>query len=404
MSSGLPVVAIFGAQGVVLRSNDHCKDTETTELECRCYDTDIDLYKIIAQDRPSVFISFGDLEDYSRLMGAPFDLRRRWLHFPHGFSLDEVGRQAYGSFIGDITMSRAAPPLVTVFTPAYRTGERIQRPLKSLLAQSYAEWEWIIVDDSDDDGATFQMLSTIAAQDGRIGVFKAHRHSGRIGEVKRQAALIGRGSILVELDHDDELTGDALGNVVRAFNRYPEAGFAYTDCAEVFEDGRNAVYPNGWGFGYGTTYPISYGSRQLLAHRAPCVNPKTIRHIVSAPNHIRAWRRTTYEEMGGHSPLLATADDYELCVRTFLHTRMIQMQTLGYIQYYNSTGNTQILRNKDIQRAVRSVQHAYDARIHQRFVELGIEDHGWTPSGFDWSVPNPETEQHASLIWFPGMS
>lgn len=401
MSSGLPVVAIFGALDIVLRSDDGCRETETTEMECRCYATDEELHSILARDRPSVIISLGNVEDYPKLMRAPFEVRRRWLHFPRGADPKEMGRRAYSTFITDIAVPREAPPLITVFTAAFKTGDRIFRPFRSLLSQTYPEWEWIILDDSDDNGETFSQLSALARQDGRIYVFRAHRHSGRIGEVKRQAAMMGRGSILVELDHDDELTHTCLSDLVSAFGHYPEAGFAYSDCAEVFEDGRNAVYPDGWGFGYGITTPIEYRGRNLLAHRAPCANPKTIRHIVSAPNHVRAWRRSTYESLGGHSPLLATADDYELCVRTFLATRMIQVRTLGYIQYYNTTGNTQVLRNKDIQRAVRSVQYAYDLRIHQRFEELGIDDYLWdgTLGHCVWSRPAPENEQHACLIW-----
>ena len=399
----LPVITIFGALNVQLQSRGPVPDVETRELDCRCYSTDVDIWKILATDRPVAIVSFGTIEQFPRLLALPFNLRRRWLHFPHGTPLERVGAEAFHCFLTDATTPREAPPLVTVFTPAYRTGERIHRPLRSLLAQSYSEWEWIVLDDSGDDGATFEMLNGIAATDSRIGVFRSHRQSGVIGEVKRQAAMLGRGSILVELDHDDELTVNGLADIVGAFRAFPDAGFAYTDCAEVFEAGGNATYPEGWGFGYGQTHEFIYQGRQYLAHRAPCINSKTIRHIVSAPNHIRAWKRDFYDEIGGHSPLLHVADDYELCLRTFLHTRMIQVRTLGYIQYYNQTGNTQRRRNKDIQRLVRTIQHAYESRIHERLLSLGVDDFAWNPTigQIDWMTPNPEHEPHASLIFDP---
>jgi hypothetical protein len=78
------VVAIFGALDVVLRSDTHAKETETTEMECFCYPTDGELASILAKHRPAVLISFGDVTNYPRLMAAPFDVRRRWLHFPRG--------------------------------------------------------------------------------------------------------------------------------------------------------------------------------------------------------------------------------------------------------------------------------------------------------------------------------
>ena len=149
-------------------------------------------------------------------------------------------------------------PLVTVFTPAYKTGEKISRPFLSLKEQTYTNWEWIIVDDSDDDGKTFKMLSDLARKDHRIQVFKPWEHSGIIGRIKNWACSLGRGDILVELDHDDALTDYALDNVVRGFKQFPEAGFLYTDCAEIFEDGTNLTYRKGWAFGYGSYTDVEY--------------------------------------------------------------------------------------------------------------------------------------------------
>jgi hypothetical protein len=132
-------------------------------------------------------------------------------------------------------------------------------------------------------------------------------------------------------------------------------------------------------------------------------NSVTIRHIVSAPNHLRAWRRSVYDALGGHSPLFHVADDYELCVRTFLHTRMVRIESVGYIQYYNATGNTQRVRNKDIQRLVRAVKESYDRRIHERFLDLGVEDFAWNEGrgSADLGVPHRPDAPHAGLSFRP---
>jgi len=108
------------------------------------------------------------------------------------------------------------------------------------------------------------------------------------------------------------------------------------------------------------------------------INAKTIRHIVGVPNHIRAWTRKAYFEAGGYSSL-HVADDYELLVRLFLTTRFVLVPKLCYIQFYNtaSIGNTQQTRNKEIQRVVRFVSGQYDRRIHERLVELGVDDFVW---------------------------
>jgi O-antigen biosynthesis protein len=398
----LPVVLIFGAENINLKSAGPIPHFETQDLECHCFLKDNDLQLLLYRYHPVAIVSFGDPNSFKNLNNLPFDMRRRWLHFPAGFNLDKVGQAVYSSFITDVCVPREAPPLVTVFTPTYKTGHRIQRPLQSLLSQTYKEWEWILFDDSDDDDKTFKELVEISKQDSRIHVFKSHRHSGIIGEVKKWAASLGRGKYLVELDHDDELTSDGLSNIIEAFQKNPDGLFAYTDCAEVYEVGGNNTYSKGWGFGYGTEKSEVYQGRHLISIRAPLPNPKTIRHIVSSPNHIRAWEKDFYHSIGGHSRLMHVADDYELCVRTFLNTKMIQIRRLGYIQYYNHGGsNTQFVRNKDIQRLVRSIRESYDKRIHQRFLDFGINDFVWdNKSGYsNLNIPNPEIEEYLGIIF-----
>jgi len=379
---------------------------EARDLDCRCYDTDADFWAVLAKDKPVVIVSVGDQKNFPNILSAPFYIKKRWMHIDNPDSLSSWGQQVFMCFLDNVIKERHDVPLVSVFTPSFRTGHRIWKPYTSLLSQTYVDWEWVIVDDSDDDGATFKMLSEMASNDARIRVYRESQHSGKIGNVKKTACNLSRGEFLVELDHDDELTPKALDWVVQAFEAYPEAGFVYTDSAECGEDGSPVMYPPGWGFGYGKYRAEVHGGITYQVIVSPNINPKTIRHIVAAPNHIRAWRKSVYDSIGGHNPLLHVADDYELMVRTFLHTRMVHIPRLGYVQYRNENGNTSLgVRNKDIQRLVRYISCAYDKDIHNRFIELGIDDYLWedgTPSFFRLGkVPNPEVEQHCSLVFEP---
>jgi O-antigen biosynthesis protein len=215
--------------------------------------------------------------------------------------------------------------------------------------------------------------------------------------VKNWACSLGGGHILIELDHDDELTDRALEWVVRGFGQFPEAGFLYTDCAEVYGDGRNLTYRDGWAFGYGSYRDVEYRGRLYKSGSAGNINSKTIRHIVSSPNHIRAWRRSFYESIGGHNKGLHVADDYEIIVRTFLATRMIRVPMLCYIQRIGDTA--QSVRSMDVHRHVRSIRTHYDRIIHERFLQLGCEDFAWDEQKgcFDFSLPNPVPEPHVTL-------
>jgi glycosyltransferase involved in cell wall biosynthesis len=388
---------------VELHSARLVPDFETSNLDCRCYFTDDNLLEILAKDKPNVIVSFGSLDDFPKLMVAAYDIRKKWLHFENADDLDAIGRSVYYCFM-DSTLndSKDNQPLVSVLTPAYNTGELLLRPYKSLVAQDYPDWEWVVIDDSDDDhDETFKLLKELAEKDPRVRPYRAHEHSGLIGKVKHDAASLSRGRYLAELDHDDELTFDALTHVVAGFKEFPEAGFLYSDCAEINEARESFKYPEGWGFGYGSYYDVEHQGVAYKTINAANINPKTIRHIVAAPNHIRVWERDLYFSIGGHNRHLHVADDYELMVRTFLNTRMVHVPRLCYFQFCHG-GTTNRVRNKDIQRLVRYCREWYDKAIHERFVELGVEDFVWDEKAgkSDMNRPNPEVESHCTLTAF----
>jgi glycosyltransferase involved in cell wall biosynthesis len=398
-SDKLPTICVFGQDDLKLFT-PISEDYEENRLDCRCYSSNSNLQQILIHDRPHVIITTGKRASFPGLIKAPFEMQKRWLHYDTLPDPTQLGIDAYDCYLTNIFSDQGANdnPLVTVFTPAYKTGEKIYRPFLSLKAQIYTNWEWIIVDDSDDDGETFKVLSNLAKKDHRIQVFKPWEHSGTIGKLKNWACSLGKGHILVELDHDDELTDYALEYVVKGFKQFPGAGFLYTDCAEIYENGASHTYRKGWAFGYGSYSDVEYKGKLYKSGNGGNINAKTIRHIISTPNHIRAWRKSFYESIGGHNKELHVADDYEIIVRTFLKTRMIRVPKLCYIQYISNT--TQQMRNRDIHRHVRSIRAHYDRMIHDRFLELGCEDFIWDEknSCSDFNVPNPKVEPHVTLI------
>lgn len=398
MAAKLPVVCIFGGKDIQLFSSKEAPSIETRDLTCHCFDDDSELETVLITFKPHVIVTFGTMKSFAKLMASPFEVRRRWLHFDDASNLDLVGMQAFNCYLAVCLHKREEEPLVSVFTPTYRTGDRFLRPLTSMKAQIYKNWEWVIWDDSDDNGRTAAMVKAHADLDHRMRLIRPERHSGVIGEVKYNTCALSRGDILVELDHDDELTPDALRWVVAAYKKFPEAGFYYTDYAEVDTNLNPLRYPDGWGFGLGSYRKEMFRGKELLVAQTPGISSKTIRHLVAAPNHIRAWRRDTYFEIGGHNREIHVADDLEIMIRTFLATRMVHIPRLGYVQYQDG-GNTQRVRNMDIQRHVRYIAWKYDQRIHDRFVALGLNDYIWNDKtqSSNINLPNPPNVEVASL-------
>jgi glycosyltransferase involved in cell wall biosynthesis len=282
-------------------------------------------------------------------------------------------------------------PKVSIFTPTYETHpNRLKRLYESLKAQTIGNWEWVVVDDSQGN-TTWELLKQIAEKDYRV---RPHRmlpiSEGNIGLVKRRAAMLCEGDWLLEVDHDDALISDCLKVCLDAANGNKDAGFIYTDCCELYEDGEFKSYDydrsgnwygrpdNYYCWGYAGHTMVVADGKEYLAHHTADINPRTIRFNIGMPNHARMWRRDVYHRIGGHNSKFPVADDFELIIRTFLNTRMIHVKEMLYLQYSNrnsTTSNNSI----DINRRARLIRDYYNDKIHQRILDLGGVDWDWDP-------------------------
>jgi len=254
--------------------------------------------------------------------------------------------------------------MISVCTSTYNnTPEQLARAWASLKAQTYTNWVWNIYDDSTDPTVWANLYGLCADERYKIDLYRPHVPSrGNIGLSKHNCFMLAKGDILVELDADDVLTPDALQLVSDTFDR--GAGFAYSDWCEILPDGQSGKYPDGWAFGFGDHYWDTEHS--VWAMKAPPINEITIRHIVSAPNHLRAWDSDLYRKIGGHDITLPVADDFDLVVRTFLEAELTHIPKMLYIQYVGSH-TAQRQRNDLIQTLVADLAEKYRDRITARF-------------------------------------
>ena len=356
-------------------------DYEANELTVKYLEDDTDSIRIIAEFKPDSIVTHGkSFKSFPNLASLPLQFRRKWINIDNEEDLKNVGDIAY-----DVSQQAMLDPtnmndesLISFFTPIYNTKEKLYETYESVARQTYDNWEWILMNDSTDGGRTLKIAEDIAKNDPRVKIYDLREKSGGcIGEVKWRACSMARGYIVAELDHDDLLAENCAMDLHNAAQAHPECGFFYGDTAEVNEEWENNKYEPGFALGYGNYRDEEYKGKMLSPANQQNINPKTIRHIVGVPNHIRAWRRTTYFEIGGHNRSLTVVDDYELIVRTFLNTIMCKIPKLSYIQFlYNNAGgrNTHDLSRADIQRRTRTIAAHYNEQIKARFEELGQHD------------------------------
>lgn len=369
-------------------------------ITVKVYEPDEKIF--INPKNPRIYVSLGDAaEEFTTLYALPYHERKRWLDYksPEEIQpaflfycwLNRTDPLPENKIIPDTHFS-SDTPLVSVFTAAYRSREKIQRPYCSLLNQTYSNWEWVIIDDSGDEDATYNQ-DLLPLDDSRVRRYRQDSRNGYIGATKRYAAGLCTGEILVEVDHDDELAPDCLWKIVSAFQRHPECGFVYGDCAEIYE-GSNDSHWYGWncGFGYGVYYRVWVHeiNRWQNVLRNTIINGTTILHLAGLPNHPRAWTKEYYHLIGGHREELLVADDYDMLVRSFLCTKYVCIPNLLYLQYRNENGdNSTFSRNQQIQILVNELYKYYSQRIFSRVNELGLQEDGSYSPVWERNIDDP---------------
>lgn len=304
-----------------------------------------------------------DTPDVELLLNQPYWIRAKWILVDED-PMHDYYQQAVQSELNGVR------PTVSIFTPVKEVKvSEFYCTVQSVRDQTMNDFDWVILDDGECSSEFIKRLSLEV--DPRIRYIRLNSISnGNIGLVKQSACSLCRGDILVELDHDDLLMSTALEEVVGAFESNPEVGFVYSDCVEYdATKGRSKEYGDGLAFGFSHHYDYL----NFRPYTVAPVNPLTIRHITSVPNHVRAWRWEVYHEIGGHNPYFRIADDYELIVRTFLATKMMYIPKMLYIQKFNGN-NTQLKNLVDIQSRVDEVVRHYNPFITRRFESLGIKD------------------------------
>jgi O-antigen biosynthesis protein len=246
-------------------------------------------------------------------------------------------------------------PKISVITPTYNTPKDVlARTWASLKRQTFTDWEWVVWDDSTNDSVWQQLYGMASDERYRIVAHRSHTPSGNIGRVKRRAFMSAEGDYLVELDHDDELTPDALEEIARAMDEGYD--FCFSDWCEVMPDGLTGVYPDGWGLGYGSkSWNEQHQAWQLSV---PVMNEDTVKHIVGVPNHVRAWKAQFYQMIGGHDATLDVCDDYDLLLRTYINGDCGHIPKLLYKQHIGEH-TAQRKKNNRIQQLVPIIYEKY---------------------------------------------
>jgi O-antigen biosynthesis protein len=189
-------------------------------------------------------------------------------------------------------------PLITVITPVFNTPvEHLREAVQSVLAQAYENWELVLIDDGSSDAELHHALPLLAARDRRVILKSLEKHEG-ISAASNEGLAFARGEWVTFLDHDDILEADALFQIVKVLQVYPDADLVYSDEDKLGDNGFDApLFKPDWS-------PDFFLSYNYLGH-------------------LTAVRRDIVQETGGFRPQFDSAQDYDLFFRVIEQSKRI---------------------------------------------------------------------------------
>ncbi len=110
-------------------------------------------------------------------------------------------------------------PAVSVITPAYNAAPFIAETIESVRAQTFDDWELVIVDDGSTD-ATNDLIAEYRERDGRIRLL--HQANAGPSSARNHAMRAARGAFFAFLDSDDVWDPEYLERQLAVFRDYPD--------------------------------------------------------------------------------------------------------------------------------------------------------------------------------------
>lgn len=122
-------------------------------------------------------------------------------------------------------------PLVSVVVPTFNRAALLPRALDSIVAQTFSDWEIVLVDDGSTDG-TGEVANRYAAELGERFQYVRRANTGCCG-ARNDGIARAHGSFVAFLDSDDEFLPEKLERQLELFQSHPELGLVYCDYSYI---------------------------------------------------------------------------------------------------------------------------------------------------------------------------
>lgn len=129
---------------------------------------------------------------------------------------------------------------VSVVMPVYNAAKFVRESIESVLAQSFCDYELLLIDDCSTDNS-LEILLEYEQKDSRVKVLKNELNSG-VSHTRNVGVKNACGEYIAFLDSDDMWTSDKLEKQIDLIYKYPDTDICYTDSAFIDIEGNRSDY------------------------------------------------------------------------------------------------------------------------------------------------------------------
>lgn len=210
-------------------------------------------------------------------------------------------------------MNLTENPQISVVMPVHNGLPFLDESIKSILAQTISDFEFVIFDDASTDGSA-ELLGEWAQRDARI---QLHHSSKQLGLAGSSNAVVSnaRAPIVARMDADDIAHPDRLRRQLSIMEGHPDIVVIGTLCDGIDASGR-VVRPR---------------DRWRLLRRSG---------YIPFPHGSTMFRRKVFDDVGGYNELMTGAEDQDLFRKMATKGRVVTLSDVLYSYRYHLSNAT----------------------------------------------------------------
>jgi len=210
-------------------------------------------------------------------------------------------------------MNLIANPLISVVMPVHNALPFLDESIRSILGQTFHDFEFVILDDASTDGSV-ELLREWTRRDGRI---RLHESKQRLGLSGSSNAVVSkaRAPIVARMDADDIAHPDRLQQQWNIIEGRPDISVIGTLCNGIDASGRQVRPRDRWRLVRRSIYiPFPHGSAMF--------------------------RREVFDQVGGYDENAVGGEDQDLFSRMAARGRVLTLPDVLYSYRYHSSNAT----------------------------------------------------------------